>query len=72
MVSCALRLKEGIYKQFKSLKRGNWKGYPGLGNPHQHFQHRNHYWKLVLIESPQPLGIMMLPGEDLVVLGQQK
>lgn len=57
IVSCALRLREGIYKQFKPLKRGNWKGYPWLGNPHQHSQHRNHYWKpvLVLIESSQLL-----------------
>lgn len=55
MVSCALRLEEGIYKQFKYFKRGNWKGYPWLGNPHQNFQHRNHYWKLVLTEIPQVL-----------------
>lgn len=48
---------EGIYKQFKPLKRGNWKGCPWLGNPHQHTQHRNHYWKpaLVLTESSQLL-----------------
>lgn len=33
LLLCALRLREGIYKQFKPLKRGNWKGYQWLGIP---------------------------------------